>query len=416
MASSGAWLEKELLELCKRIDTGLDLDSEIISGLVSYCELASPLDAKEYLDNIIGQESGKGVIEEYMKRRGHSNLYQNTRDASTSQLHAYVKPPSNDSFAAGAKKPVKVRKDDKVHVKQESQTKAETSDSQNKQKQSQNNSKKKKSGKVLSLAEAAKGSIVFQQGKPCSCQARRHKLISNCLSCGKIVCEQEGEGPCNFCGSLVLKEGSSYAGLDGALPISDAEAAAEAFAKRLVDYDRNAAARTTVIDDQSDYYEIEGNSWLSMEEKELLRKKREEIEEIERAKRSKVVVTFDLVGRKVLLNQDEVSGELHNGILLRPSEEEEKEKDNARFKPSPNLKIQPIFLDPGPRRTPKEDTNKVLKNGLCLEITGRVQHDANDLARGKQEKSSNAKSWHEPSVNKRPPHIADDNECSLDYN
>lgn len=37
----------------------------------------------------------------------------------------------------------------------------------------------------------------------------------------------------------------------------------------------------------------------SKQEKELLRKKREELEEIERAKRSKVVVTFDLVGRKV---------------------------------------------------------------------------------------------------------------------
>lgn len=35
------------------------------------------------------------------------------------------------------------------------------------------------------------------------------------------------------------------------------------------------------------------------QEKELLRKKREEIEEAERAKKSKVVMTFDLVGRKV---------------------------------------------------------------------------------------------------------------------
>ena len=98
------------------------------------------------------------------------------------------------------------------------------------------------------------------------CQARQHRLVSNCLSCGKIVCEQEGEGPCNFCGALVLREGSTYAGLEGSFtPVSDAEAAAEAYAKRLVEYDRNAAARTTVIDDQSDYYEIEGNSWLSKE-------------------------------------------------------------------------------------------------------------------------------------------------------
>lgn len=130
----------------------------------------------------------------------------------------------------------------------------------------QSNSKKKKSGKVISLAEAAKGSIVFQKGKPCSCQARRHGLVSNCISCGKIVCEQEGEGPCNFCGALVLREGSTYAGLDeGVMVVTDAEAAAEAYAKRLVEYDRDSAARTTVIDDQSDYYEMDGNTWLSNE-------------------------------------------------------------------------------------------------------------------------------------------------------
>ena len=52
MESPGQWLEKALLDLCKKIETGLDLDGDLISGLVSYCELASPLDAKEYLDVI----------------------------------------------------------------------------------------------------------------------------------------------------------------------------------------------------------------------------------------------------------------------------------------------------------------------------------------------------------------------------
>lgn len=41
---------------------------------------------------------------------------------------------------------------------------------------------------------------------------------------------------------------------------------------------------------------------FSSQEKELLRKKREQIEEAERAKKSKVVMTFDLVGRKVNLS------------------------------------------------------------------------------------------------------------------
>lgn len=37
------------------------------------------------------------------------------------------------------------------------------------------------------------------------------------------------------------------------------------------------------------------------QEKELLMKKRKQIEEAERAQRSKVVISFDLVGRKVII-------------------------------------------------------------------------------------------------------------------
>lgn len=48
--SSGQWLEKALMELSKKMQTSIELDGEIISGLVSYCEMAPPLDAKEYLD------------------------------------------------------------------------------------------------------------------------------------------------------------------------------------------------------------------------------------------------------------------------------------------------------------------------------------------------------------------------------
>ncbi|KAL6997318.1 hypothetical protein U1Q18_007443 [Sarracenia purpurea var. burkii] len=266
MESAGQWLEKALLDLCKKIETGLDLDGDLISGLVSYCDLASPLDAKEYLDNIIGQEAGKSVIEQYLRRRGHSDVGNSSAEVPSSKLHAYVKPASNEVLFSGTKKLSNSPKEITTSRNRENRVLAETTESSHTHKENQGSSRKKKGGKVVSLAEAAKGSIVFQQGKPCSCQARRHGLISNCLSCGKIVCEQEGEGPCHFCGALVLREGSTYAGLEeGAFPLSDAEAAAEAYAKRLVEYDRNAAARTTVIDDQSDYYEIEGNSWLSME-------------------------------------------------------------------------------------------------------------------------------------------------------
>ncbi|KAF5734692.1 activating signal cointegrator 1 [Tripterygium wilfordii] len=393
MESPGQWLENALVDLCKKVETGLDLDRDIISGLVSYCDLAEPLDAKEYLDNIIGQEIGKSVIEEYLLRRGPSNIGGSTSDASTSKLHAYVKPPSNEHSASGVKMPLKGQKEVMVPgyrteqkrvtmssnpADPEKSTVSLTAESKTTHKGNQSGSKKKKSGKVISLAEAAKGSVVFQQGKPCSCQARRHSLVSNCLSCGKIVCEQEGEGPCSFCGVLVLREGSTYAGLEDGLPLlSDAEVAAEAYAKRLVEYDRNSAARTTVIDDQSDYYEIEGNGWLSPEERELLKKKREEIEEAARAKRSKVVVTFDLFGRKVLLNEDEISELQSEDRILRPQDE----REANRIKPNPTLKIQPHFVAPDSSKNPDRGKlpSKSLSNGLCLEITGRVQHENNGL-------------------------------------
>ncbi|KAJ1810971.1 hypothetical protein LPJ75_004153, partial [Coemansia sp. RSA 2598] len=37
----------------------------------------------------------------------------------------------------------------------------------------------------------------------CECQGSEHLLLTNCLTCGRIVCEHEGPGPCMFCGSDV---------------------------------------------------------------------------------------------------------------------------------------------------------------------------------------------------------------------
>ncbi|KAK9143833.1 hypothetical protein Syun_013233 [Stephania yunnanensis] len=377
-SGTGEWLEKALSKLCGRVESGLCLDAEVISGLVSYCELAPPEDAQEYLNNIAGP-AGQSVIEEYLRRRGYRNSSNHAANASSSKLQAYVKPPTEEGFTSGTKKQTRVPREATSSSNSEKKPPTSSTASTSNPKGNLGNSKKKKSGKVVSLAEAAKGTVVFQQGKPCSCQARRHRLVSNCLSCGKIVCEQEGEGPCSFCGALVLKEGSSYAGLDEAVvPLSDAEATAEAFAKRLVDYDRNSAARTTVIDDQSDYYEIEGNKWLSTEEKELLIKKREQVEEDERVRRNKVVVTFDLVGRKVVVNKDEASEE-HG--LLRPLDE----KETNRIKPNPSVKVQPVFVAPADSKASTKGRSQSKKfststsTGLCLEITGRVQHGSNDI-------------------------------------
>ncbi|XP_072982519.1 uncharacterized protein [Typha latifolia] len=407
--TSGEWLEKALLDLCEKIENGLDLDADLISGLVSFCELAPPLDAADYLTNIIGLEAGQGVIQEYLQRRGHVDSSNRAQEAQSSKLQAYVKPPA-DGVSLTARKQARTPKEIASSVAQNTKSQSEIAESRSNSKGNPIIPKKKKGGKVISLAEAAKGSIVFQQGKPCSCQARRHKLVSNCLSCGKIVCEQEGEGPCSFCGALVLKEDSTYAGLsDVAVPLSDAEAAAEAYAKRLVEYDRNSAARTKVIDDQSDYYEIEGNSWLSTEEKANLKKQQKEIDEAAEAQKGKVIVTFDLVGRKVVLNKDEASELESEYRILRPS----KETDLNRIKPNPTVKVQPKYVDTGPSKKSVKGKKRTVTNGLCLEISGRVQHDDRELKfflNGCTKNDSLTNSGFGQD------HERDDNECSLDYN
>ncbi|MCD7449800.1 ADP-ribosylation factor GTPase-activating protein [Datura stramonium] len=138
--------------------------------------------------------------------------------ASEAKQDRTIVPPSRwatfecDSLAAGTKKQVRAPKESKApskqgkaSTKQESQSTAETSNGRNLQRGSQGNSTK-------TTAPQSQAS--------------------------------QNEGP---------------------VPNSDAEEEAEAYAKRLVEYDWNSAARTTVMDDQSYYCEIEGNSWLSKE-------------------------------------------------------------------------------------------------------------------------------------------------------
>lgn len=78
-------------------------------------------------------------------------------------------------------------------------------------------------------------------------------------------------------------------------------AAAVAAKDRLVHFDKTSAKRTTVIDDQSEWYDIDGNAWLDEKERvELKRQAREMEEAAEEAKRkARTTWTLDLVGRKV---------------------------------------------------------------------------------------------------------------------
>eukprot|EP00188_Purpureofilum_apyrenoidigerum_P004110 Plantae.Rhodophyta-Purpureofilum_apyrenoidigerum.ctg4502.p1 GENE.Plantae.Rhodophyta-Purpureofilum_apyrenoidigerum.ctg4502~~Plantae.Rhodophyta-Purpureofilum_apyrenoidigerum.ctg4502.p1 ORF type:complete len:344 (-),score=63.28 Plantae.Rhodophyta-Purpureofilum_apyrenoidigerum.ctg4502:581-1612(-) len=119
-------------------------------------------------------------------------------------------------------------------------------------------------------------------------EARRHKEIMNCLLCGKIHMEVPRDGSCSFCRSSLFED--SQAGED-----------ALALKNRLLEYDRTAAKRTTVLDDDADYFESGSATWLSEEEKVATKKAQEERARKKEEAKRRLVMTIDVSGRRVYL-------------------------------------------------------------------------------------------------------------------
>ncbi|KAL1375947.1 hypothetical protein pipiens_017176 [Culex pipiens pipiens] len=171
---------------------------------------------------------------------------------------------------------------------------------------------KKRTKYVNLYDQEGRANVVLLKGRHlCDCQAAKHKLVNNCLQCGRIVCEQEGSGPCLFCGNLVCTEeeqrmidSSSKKGdnlrrtlMDQNRPKGWEEAVATR--NRLLEYDRNSEKRTTVIDDESDYFKS-NSVWLSDAERKKLEKLEVEMREKKHASRLAKAVTLDFAGRQVI--------------------------------------------------------------------------------------------------------------------
>lgn len=158
--------------------------------------------------------------------------------------------------------------------------------------------------------------------------AQRHKLVGNCLWCGKIICEQEGPGPCLFCGHATGDEGrrdrSKARSEEFHTEASDEELARALERKdRLLEYERSSAQRTvvygnsflysfftrmnltdaTLADDQQDYFSVDSSTWLSPAEKKLLEKQQEELRRRKEEASKRTRVTFDFAGRRVVATE-----------------------------------------------------------------------------------------------------------------
>ncbi|XP_051174753.1 activating signal cointegrator 1 [Leptopilina boulardi] len=170
---------------------------------------------------------------------------------------------------------------------------------------------KKKIKFVNLYAEDGRDRSILLKGRyKCDCEGKQHSLINNCLNCGRIVCNQEGAGPCFFCGELVcspeqqqILAGNSrhadnlYNQLMDKKPKGYEESVKQR--NRLLEFDRNSAQRTKVIDDESDYYQS-NSVWLSKTEKERLKKREDEIQAQKHKSRLDRKVTLDFAGREIV--------------------------------------------------------------------------------------------------------------------
>lgn len=148
----------------------------------------------------------------------------------------------------------------------------------------------------------------------------RHEILTNCLNCGKVVTEEEGWGPCLFCGNP-LEVGDRFGQRHGddrgfMEPVGQATAEEEKYNQsfekakatkdRLLSYDRDAKKRTKVFDDATDWYSESVNPWLSEKQREEATRKGTEQERKLREEKRRIHAKIDLFGRTVISTDAEV--------------------------------------------------------------------------------------------------------------
>ncbi|XGW10624.1 hypothetical protein V3C99_012265 [Haemonchus contortus] len=169
-------------------------------------------------------------------------------------------------------------------------------------------------------AESAIGDQLLPGRHPCNCQARIHALVRNCMGCGKIVCVQEGSGPCFFCGTLVCtkeekeildrgsrKSAELYSQLMGTMKgknsnfkeLSLSTVGAEfqkatQFRNKLLAADADSERRTKVNDLESDYSSIENSPYLTAEERQAIIQRRLELQEIKERRKRNIVINLNV--------------------------------------------------------------------------------------------------------------------------
>lgn len=344
------WMKQEL-----RLFLGFDNVDEICSYLLSL----SDQDLEAYLQDFLGSsrktlQFGRNVIS---RRKRLADLEANYAARLRSVDAIETETANGDKLIAYRK----------ANCKPEPLV----SRKEKKRQQKGSNSKSVDQACTKGRRKQLREDVLMEGRHMCSCQAAVHQLIRNCLQCGRIICEQEGDGPCLFCGTQ-KKQTLVDSGLVNAMQHKD----------KLLAYDRDLQSKTVVYDDQADYFSDMTDSWASADERKAARAAAaEKLLEKEEAKR-KVIVSFDFAGRKIVSQEDESvnsQGKTSKPIASTSSQSKKKSlhsKDSMDKRPSQGSgAFQNPFVSFHPAYTPTEQVVPKKKPFRKEPPRSRVQHD-----------------------------------------
>ncbi|KAG5683525.1 hypothetical protein PVAND_012799 [Polypedilum vanderplanki] len=237
----------------------------------------------------------------------------------------------------------------------------------NEEQQQRSTGAKRKTTKYYNLygKDGKLNDAVMLKGRvKCDCQASKHKLINNCLQCGRIVCEQEGSGACLFCGNFVCSEeelklinSQTKKGDNLKKSLMNSKGLTDALAHRdrLLEYDKQSERRTTVIDDESDYFKS-NSVWLSDEERLKLKNLEDELRSHKHESRRNQKVTLDFAGRQVI-EEPKFTKEIEEKILRQILEATSNNNNASNVNPD-MMNNAPQFDENIPTNFPKLKNTK----------------------------------------------------------
>ncbi|XP_076354543.1 activating signal cointegrator 1 [Tachypleus tridentatus] len=354
-------------------------------------------DLQEYLSDILDPTIPSHVcfVKELLLR-----WKQGRNKGLPSQVKVYMKPDAEEDYVKGKKKCKSLKKKGLLEKNSNSQSLGNGTTIHVEASPEPQSLKKKKTFVSLYSKDGQLKNVILLPGRnPCHCEASKHKLINNCLKCGRIVCEQEGSGPCFTCGSLVCSKeeqeiiqrgskksekllqkllGERYVGQDKAMQKSGYDIAVEQ-KNRLLEYDKNSEKRTRVIDDECDYFTVESNKWLTKEERAKMLQKQKELYAKRHGSRTNKKITLDFAGRRVLEESDkfdfqnEIGDEFFQAANFnsRTCEEDRINDSMDNLNIDPHISISPpIYEDSGSHgfhvkknsMTQQTDFNRLRKN------------------------------------------------------